>query len=345
MRDKDIARILFHRDFLKLSPAESTRAHIIKGIVSDAQPTPIREIIATSLRLLSKYNLNTPRYNVKVHSEKEKRDEKRPDEISRIPTFESGLPAQVTKAYNNLKKCGYTPTKKVKKDEIVLYLTFNPYVDYNWEIFNQLDTEDKETYFKVAADIHSKLGEKSGAQIWYPWFTDKKFAHAAIEADRLVDCINPAFAFIIARDEFSSTDLKNLWEMYGYHSDPLTFTVEQIDYLRNLESNQRWNITELFKQKRTPVKSWSFLATQIVSIQAISRFAAFICDNKISIEDIHKKPEWVKAKFLWEVEDKEAEYKKMNKSLRKIAKIWSVPKDTLNRRIHEIQQMRTQNKE
>lgn len=345
MWDNDIARILFHRDILKLSPAERTRAHQIKGMVSDAPPESIREIVATSLRLLSKYNLNTPVYNVKVHSEKRNRDEERPDEISRIPTFESGLPAQVSKAYNNLKKCGYSPTKKVKKDEIVLYLTFNPYVDYDWQIFNQLDPEDKGTYFKVAADIHSKLGEKSGAQIWQPWFTDKNFARAAIEADRLVYCINPAFAFIIARDEISSADLKNLWEMYSYHSGPVTFTVEQIDYLRDLENNQRWDITELFKQKRTPVKSWSFLATQIVSIQAISRFAAFICDNKISIEDIHKKPEWVKAKFLWELEDKEAEYKKMNKSLRKIAKIWDVPKSTLNDRVHEIQQMCTQNKE
>ena len=336
----NIARILFRKDFWTLSPIEKNRVSKIKGIVSDAPPPPIREIIATSLRLLSKYNLNTPTYNVKVHSEK-----KETDGISRIPTFESGLPAQVGKAYNNLKKCGYTPTKKVKKDEIVLYLTFNPYVDYNWQIFNQLDTEDKETYFKVAADIDSKLGEKSGAQIWYPWFTDKKFAHAAIEADRLVDCINPAFAFIIARDECSSTALKNLWERHGYHSDPLTFTVEQIDYLRDLENDQRWDITELFKQKCIPVKSWSFLATQIVSIQAISLFAAFICDNKISIEDIHKKAEWVKAKFLCELEDKQEEYKKMNKSLRKIAKIWDVPKDTLNRRIREIRLMYTQNKE
>lgn len=327
---KDLSEIIFHKDFWKLSPFERKRVGNIKGMVSDAPPNHIREIEATSLRLLSKYKLNTSDYKPNGY---------------KIPKYESGLPAQVSEAYKNLLKCDYRPTKKVKKDEIVLYLTFNPYVDYDWQVFNQLYPEDKETYFKVAADIHSKLGEKSGAQIWYPWFTDKKFAHAVIEADRLVDCINPAFAFIIARDEFSSTDLKNLWEMYGYHSDPLTFTVEQIDYLRDLENDQRWNITKLFKQKCTPVKSWSFLATQIVSIQAISRFAAFICDNKISIVDIHKKPEWVKAKFLWELEDKRAEYKKMNKSLRKIAKIWDIPKDTLNRRIHEIQQMYALNKE
>jgi hypothetical protein len=330
MREEEIAEIVLQKNWYHIPPNERHRVRIISGIVSDAPPEPIREAEVMSRRFLSKYKLSTSVYNAKGN---------------RIQNFESGLPAQVREAYKNLLKCSYKPTKKVKKDEIVLYLTFNPYVNYDWQIFNQLDAEDKDTYFKVAADIHSKLGEKSGAQIWRPWFADKNFARAAIEADRLVDCINPALAFIIARDEFSSTDLKNLWEMYGYHSDPLTFTVEQIEYLRDLENNQRWNITELFKQKRTPVKSWSFLATQIVSIQAISLFAAFICDNKIDVDVIYKKPEWVKAKFLWELEDKRAEYKKMNKSLRKIAKIWDVPKDTLNRRIHEIQQMCTQNKE